>query len=455
MDLLLTHGHFLGEDPKEQSIMKPYAPLGLLYLSAYLKNMGFKVEVYDSTFGSRDELFGILRAGPPATIGVYANLTSRPSVVEIIKEARREGWTVILGGPEPAEYAREYLDAGAGVIVAGEGEVPLGEILSATHGGTSSFHGIAGLVFQDRDGSLVRTKQGSRIDDLDTLPWPDRGSINLNKYLDAWRTRHGVGSLSVVTARGCPYQCHWCSRSIFGRSHRRRSVKFVADELESLLDRYAPEMLWIADDVFTISETWVLEYAREMKRRGLRVPFECTTRADRINANIAGALAEAGCFRVWIGCESGSQRILDAMGRGIKVHQAVEALGICRASGIETGVFLMWGYQGEEASDIEATVEFVKNIRPDAFLTTVSYPIKGTVYFNEIEPQLSNIREWSKSTDRDLAIAGRRPREYYANADRYLRAEMALQKLDCSEEGKAAQLQREINESMQILRSWA
>ncbi len=451
MDLLLTHGYFLSEDPKEQAIMKPYPPLGLLYLSAYLKNMGFTVEVYDSTFGSRDELLGILRAGPPSTIGIYANLTTRPSMVQIIEEARQAGWIVILGGPEPAEYAREYLDAGADVIVAGEGEIPLGEVLTAIREGMSSLHNIAGLVFRNGDGSVVRTKPGVRVDDVDVLPWPDRGSIDISKYLDAWRMRHGVGSLSIVTARGCPYQCRWCSRSVFGSTHRRRSAESAADEVEFLLNRYVPEMLWIADDVFTISESWITEYVREMKRRRLRIPFECTTRADRINTEIAGALAEVGCFRVWIGCESGSQRILDAMGRCIKVQQALDAFRICQAAGLKTGIFLMWGYQGEEASDIEATAELVKKIRPDMFLTTVSYPIKGTPYFNEIEPHLSNARGWSESTDRDLVIAGRRPREYYAAADHYLRSVTALQELSGGDAVKTAQLQREIEESARIL----
>ena len=123
MRLLLTHAYFLSEDPKERQIMKPYAPLGILYLSSYLRGQGFDVDIYDSTFGSREELFAILDAGPPAAIGIYGNLMTRRNVLDIAARARAAGWKVILGGPEPANYADEYLGAGADLIVDGRGRI--------------------------------------------------------------------------------------------------------------------------------------------------------------------------------------------------------------------------------------------------------------------------------------------------------------------------------------------
>ncbi len=435
--------------------MKPYAPLGLLYLSSHLRKMGFEVEIYDSTFGSRNELFDILKAGPPAAIGIYANLMTRPAVVDIIGYARNEGWTVILGGPEPSVYAPEYLEAGADIIVAGEGEITLQEVLAALRGsGGGSLHDIAGLVYRGQDHSVVRTAARRLIRDLDSLPWPDRERIDIGRYLTAWRNHHGVGSLSLITARGCPYHCRWCSRSTFGATHRRRHPKNVVDEVEWLVNRYHPDMLWISDDVFTISQDWTLQYAREMKDRGLRVPFECITRADRVSGKVANALAELGCFRLWIGCESGSQRILDAMGRDIELEQVREALRQCKSSGMETGMFLMWGYEGEEVSDIEATIAHVKSARPDIFLTGVSYPIKGTPYFDQVAAQLSKPRSWRDSTDRDHVIRGRRSREFYAVADLLLKSEVALQKM--MDKGSidiktAAKLRREIDDSRRRL----
>ena len=158
----------------------------------------------------------------------------------------------------------------------------------------------------------------------------------------------------------------------------------------------------MADDVFTIHHGWLERYAAEMKRRGLRIPFECITRADRMTPRVAEQLAELGCFRVWIGSESGSQRILDAMERGVTVEQVREAVGWLQAQGIQTGMFLMWGYEGEELADIEATYEHVQACRPDVFLTTVSYPIKGTPYYDEVAPKLVTLGAWNATTDRDV-----------------------------------------------------
>ncbi len=451
MDLLLTHGYFLYEDPKELKVMKPYAPLGLLYVASHLRKKGFEVEVYDTTFGSRAELYGILRNGPPSLLGIYANLVTRGSVLGIMAIAREAGWTVVLGGPEPAAYAREYLDAGASFIVQGEGEETAAELLAALRETrTPELSKVAGLIFREGNGTLVCTSPRPLIADLDAQPWPDRERIDIPQYLRVWRDHHGMGSTSLVTARGCPYRCRWCSHSTYGHTHRRRSVKNVADEVEWLMERYHPDMLWIADDVFTIHHGWMLQYAGEMKARGLRVPFECITRADRMSRAVADALADLGCFRVWIGSESGSQRILDAMERGVRLDQVREAVRLCRERGIQTGMFLMWGYEGEQLSDIEATIEHVKDTRPDLFLTTVSYPIKGTPYYDEVAPALFSPRDWSDMTDRDLIIRGRRSREYYALADQLLRNEVALQQIPGgarNDSPAAADLRKRIEEA--------
>jgi anaerobic magnesium-protoporphyrin IX monomethyl ester cyclase len=408
VDLLLTHGYFLDEDPKERQVMKPYAPLGILYLSSHLHAKGFDVEIYDSTFGSRAELFGILENGPPATLGVYGNLLTRRNVLDITARAQASGWRVILGGPEPSNYPLEYMTAGADFVVEGEGELVVERILRQP---------------DMPRGAVLKADQ--QISDLDAQPWPDREGVDIPRYLRTWREHHGLGSVSLITARGCPYHCRWCSHSVYGKTHRRRSPASVAREAEWIVTRYNPEMLWYADDVFTIHPGWVLKYAAEMKRRGLRIPFECITRADRLDARMADALAELGCFRVWIGSESGSQRVLDAMERGVTVAQVTQAVALLKARGVEAGMFLMWGYEGEDLSDIEATVEHVKVCRPDVYFTTVSYPIKGTPYYSEVAPKLVRLGEWSASTDRDWSIRGRHSRRFYQFADELLRGEMA------------------------------
>ncbi|HWO37275.1 MAG TPA: radical SAM protein [Candidatus Acidoferrum sp.] len=430
MDILLTHGYFLYEDPKELQIMKPYPPLGILYICAHLRNKGLSVEVFDSTFSSRQQLFEILRQGPPSVLGIYANLMTRSNVVEILRVAKDAGWKTLVGGPEPSAYIDEYLEAGADVIVIGEGEVTLEELVPVFQSrATEALHRVNGIAFRASDGTVVRTPPRDQIRDIDAQPWPARESIDLTQYLAVWRKHHGMGSVSLITARGCPYHCRWCSHEVFGKTHRRRKPASVADELEWLVDRYHPEMAWMADDVFTIHHGWLFQYATELKQRGLKVPFECISRADRLNSRVVETLAEMGCFRVWIGSESGSQRILDAMERGVTAEEVRSSVALCKSHGIKTGMFLMWGYEGEELGDIEATIEHVKKTDPDIFFTTVAYPIKGTPYFTEVANRVENLKPWKVGSDREVRVRNRHSRQFYSFADKLLRSEVELEHL--------------------------
>jgi anaerobic magnesium-protoporphyrin IX monomethyl ester cyclase len=430
MDLLLTHGYFLFEDPKELQIMKPYPPLGILYISSHLRKKGFQVEVFDSTFGSREQLFEMLRRGPPSVLGVYANLMTRSNVLGILRTAKQCGWQTVAGGPEPSAYIPQYLDAGADVIVIGEGELTIEELLQVLPTGSQeSLHRVDGIAFRSSDGTVVKTKPREQLRDIDAQPWPDREAIDVGQYVGTWRKHHGMGSVSLITARGCPYHCRWCSHEVFGKTHRRRKPASVADELEWLIERYQPDMAWMADDVFTIHPGWLSQYSVELKRRQLRLPFECISRADRLNARVVETLAEMGCFRVWIGSESGSQRVLDAMQRGVTVEQVRTAVTLCRANGIQTGMFLMWGYEGEELEDIEATVQHVKQTNPDIFFTTVAYPIKGTPYFSEVAERVEALKPWNVSSDREVRVRGRHSRRFYGFADRLLRSEVEIERM--------------------------
>jgi radical SAM superfamily enzyme YgiQ (UPF0313 family) len=429
-ELLLTHGYFLYEDPKELQIMKPYAPLGILYLCSHLRKQGFDVDVFDTTFSSREALFEHLRIEAPSVVGIYANLMTRGNVVEILKVAHEAGWKTIVGGPEPGAYALEYLQAGADFVVFGEGELTMQELLEAFRAGaTDSCADIPGLAYLDANGNMHETPQRAQIADLDRQPWPARHAIDISRYVKTWRDAHGKGSVNFITARGCPYKCRWCSHQVFGQTHRRRDPLLVVDEVEWLLQTYSPDMVWVSDDVFTINHKWIRDYAAEMRRRGLRIPFECISRADRLNAEMLDLLAELGCFRVWIGSESGSQRILDAMERGVKVEQVQQAVALTRERGIESGMFLMWGYEGEELDDIEATIKHVSISKPDIFFTTVSYPIKGTPYYQKVSDRLVQLKPWGVSSDREIKIKGRHSRTFYSYADKLLRDEVQLARM--------------------------
>ncbi len=440
-DILLTHGYFLAEDEKERQIMKPYPPLGLLYLSAFLKRAGFSVEVFDSTFAQRESLIERF-AGGRGVVGIYTNLMTRRSVLEIVRAAKRAGWTVVLGGPESANYCAEYLEAGADVIVIGEGEHTLAELLPAlARSGPHDLHAVRGIAFRDSGGALQRTPDRPKEPDIDSLPWPDREAIDHGLYLHAWKTHHGASSINLITARGCPYRCNWCSHAVYGFTHRRRSPAKVADEVQWIVERYAPDQVWYADDVFTISHPWLATYHAELARRGIHRPFETITRADRLQSDEAARLLrELGCYRIWIGSESGSQKILDAMQRGVTVEQVRRSCQLAKKYGIQVGMFLMWGYEGEELEDIEATVEHVKASDPDVFFTTVSYPIKGTGYFDKVRGRIELPLAWAEASDRDYVIGGRHGKDYYKLADKWLRSEVEAFRLETANPGRAAEL---------------
>lgn len=429
MDILLAHGYFLHEDPHERYIMKPYPPLGLLYLSAYLRARGFDVEIFDATFATKQEFEEMLDRRRPGIIGLASNLMTKINVLEMMRSAKQRGSTVVVGGPDPPYYAEEYLRHGADVVVIGEGEQTLAELIPALQREeTPQLGSIAGLAFLDADGVLQRTPPRPHLPDLDALPLPDRERINLQQYLQTWRRHHGMSSVSLITARGCPYRCTWCSHSVFGNSLRKRSPQAVADEVELIMQQYRPDMLWYADDVFNINHKWLFAFAEEIGRRGLHVPFECICRADRLNARVIETLRGMECFRMWLGSESGSQRLLDAMQRGVKAEQVQAMTRLARRHGIETGMFLMWGYEDETAADIAQTIEHVKKANPDLVLTTVSYPIRGTEYYRRLQEQsvLQQRLPWDRSSDRDYKVRGRHSQRYYDFANKWLFSEKAL-----------------------------
>ena len=436
MDLLLAHAYFLAEDPQEREVMKPYPPLGLLYLSSHLKRHGVGVSVFDGTFRSYEDFTSLIGEARPSIVGVYCNLMTKRQALRLIPACKAAGALTIAGGPDPPHYAEDYLDHGFDVIVVGEGERTLQELVPRllARPGCRDLADVPGLIYRDEFGRLVRTAPRPLLPDLDAQPFPDRDAIDIDAYLSAWRGRHGMGSISLITARGCPYTCAWCSRSVFGDTHRRRSPVNVAGEVQTIVDRYRPDLLWYADDVFTIHPGFLTKYSEELRRRGLSVPFECISRAERISEPVADVLARMGCYRVWIGSESGSQRVLDSMDRRMTVEQVRVATARLQRQGIQVGMFIMLGYEGEELADLERTIDHLKLASPDVFLTTVAYPIKGTAYYERVNGRVRRRGSWAATNDRDLTVSGRRTRQYYQHARRWVTAEVARHR--CWNEGR-------------------
>lgn len=418
MQVLLTHGYFLAEDPKEQAIMRPYPPLGILYLSAYLKRKNVATQVFDTTFSTKAKLKAYLLEHRPPFVAIYVNLMTKVNVIEIMQfihtQESLKATRIILGGPEVRHHKERFLRAGADVIVLGEGEETLYDAVTTLGNAFSPFlDQVPGIAFLNARGEVVENAGRPQIKDVNSLPIPDREAIDLHPYLETWKKHHGTATLSINTMRGCPYTCKWCSRAVYGLSYRRRSPKLVVDELAGILERYPADAFWFVDDVFTVSHKWLREFNDELKRRDVKIRYECITRADRMNEEVIDLLKESGCFRVWIGAESGSQRIIDAMDRRVKVEVVRDMIRLSQEKGVAAGTFIMLGYPGETEEDIEATIRHLVDSDPSLYTITVAYPIKGTPMFEAIEADITTDLPWESSTDRDIDFKRTYNRRYY------------------------------------------
>lgn len=434
LKILLTHGYFLNEDAKEKEIMRPYPPLGILYISAYLENHGFDNSIHDSTFSTFEKLQAQLISDKPDLIGIYTNLMTKLNVLRICNfvksQAELAHTKIVLGGPEVRNHVDNFLKHGADIIALGEGEETMLEIAQylASKQNIESLHAVKGIAYKGVSGQTVLTENRALLRNIDELSFPNRKKINLQLYFDAWKNKHGQSALSISTMRGCPYTCKWCSRAVYGQSYRRRSAKLVVDEMENIQQNYAVDTLWFVDDVFTVSHKWMKEFRDEAVKRAIRMPFECITRADRLNDETLALLKESGCFRVWIGAESGSQKIIDAMDRRVSVEQVREMIQLAKKHNIQSGTFIMLGYPGETEADIEETIHHLKVSDPDLYTITVAYPIKGTPLYAEVEERFVAQLEWDKSTDRDIDFKRTYRRKYYDFALRRLYNEVAFHK---------------------------
>ena len=429
MKIVLTHGYFLEEDPKEKLIMRPYPPLGILYISAYLEQNNFSNLIYDSTFGSMPGLKDFLLNEQPDIIGIYTNLMTKLNVLKIISFVRQakslDHTKIILGGPEIRNHKERFLQFGADGVVFGEGEDTMLEVVSAIEKNLETgFAGIPGTAYLDSNKDVISNPERVLIKDINQLPFPARNKINLQQYFDTWKKYHGTSVINVSTMRGCPYSCKWCSRAVYGTSYRRRSPILVADEIQYLKENYQFDMIWFVDDVFTINHRWLREFVTEMQERNLTVPYEIITRADRLNEDTVQLLKQSGCFRVWIGAESGSQKIIDAMDRRVKVDDVRKMIHLVKSYGIEAGTFIMLGYPGENETDIQETLHHLKTSNPDHYTITVAYPIKGTPLYAEVENLFVEDLPWHSSTDRDIDFKRTYNRRYYDHAISWIHYEM-------------------------------
>lgn len=414
MSILFTHAYYLSDDPKEQKIMKPYPPLGLLYVSGYLKSKSIANDVFDTTFSSQQEQLEFVAEKNPKIICIYTNLMTKVEVIKLIKILKTEQYNfpkIVLGGPDVTYNVENYLNAGADFLVIGEGEETTFELYNAIMD-NGNLHEVNGIAFLEND-AIIQTNPRTKFRELDELPLPNREAINMYNYLETWRKNHGESSMTISTQRGCPYTCKWCSTAVYGQSYRRRPANQVSAEMKMLKEQYNPDAIWFVDDVFTISHKWLTAFHEEVVKQNAQIRFECITRAERLNDEILRLLKEAGCFRIWIGAESGSQEIIDAMDRRVDVNHVKKIIQDTNAMGIETGTFIMLGYPGETEENIDETIQYLKEAKPTHYTITVAYPIKGTSLYNEIENKITAQPDWESSTDREIDFKRTYSRKYY------------------------------------------
>lgn len=404
--------------------MRPYPPLGILYLSAYLEQHGFDNQVYDTTFSDLTKAKSYLLEQKPDILALYTNLMTKLNIIELMQFVKASPslahTLLVIGGPDVRYNVADYLQAGAKVAVIGEGEQSMLEIVETiTQGNRTQFGHIDGIAYYDNE-VLIQTNERQRIKEINELPLPNRHKINMQAYLDTWKNFHGKSAMTVSTQRGCPYTCKWCSTAVYGQSYRRRSPELVATELKSLKTDYNPDSIWFVDDVFTVSHKWLAAFRDAVIAQDAIIPFECITRADRMNPEVIQMLKEAGAFRIWIGAESGSQKVIDLMDRRVDVQQVRDMIQATRKAGMEAGTFIMLGYPGETQEDIRETVQHLKESDPHHFTITVAYPIKGTSLYQEVEALQTTSLDWMKTTDRDRDFERSYSRRYYDYAVRWV-----------------------------------
>ena len=437
--VLVGQSYYLRFDEKLWRAMQPHPPLGSLYAAAVLREAGHDVAVFDAMLATSEEDWeaALARERPDVAVIYEDNfnylskmclLRMREAAFRMLAMAKARNCTTIVCGSDATDHASQYLARGADHIVLGEGEGTIVELVDALARAAAGEHttGIVGLTYLDDHGELQSTGRRGNQRDLDALPFPAWDLVDLAPYRAAW-SRHGRFSLNMVTTRGCPYHCNWCAKPIWGQRYAVRSPENVAAELALLRDRYHPDHVSFADDIFGLRPGWIPAFAALVRARGIVTPFTCLSRADLlVRDGEVESLRDAGCEMVWMGAESGAQQILDAMEKGTRVEQIEEATRRLHAAGVRVGFFLQFGYPGEGADEIQATRDLVRRCMPDDIGISVSYPLPGTPFFERVREQLAEKQNWVDSDDLSMLYEGPFPTAVYRQLHHVVHKEFRL-----------------------------
>ena len=436
--VLFGQSYYLRFDPKLYAAMQPYPPLGTLYAASYLRERGYSVALFDAMLAQSETewehaldqytpRFAILYEDSFNYLSKMCLLRMRQAAFTMMRAAQAHGCAIIVSGSDATDHLDEYFDHGADYVLIGEGEVTLGELMDAL-GGSRDLSAIRGMAYRERDGTIHKTTPREFIRELDRLPFPAWDLVDIPRYERAWRAAHGYFSMNLVTTRGCPYHCNWCAKPIYGQRYNVRSAENVVAEMKLIKEKYHPDHIEFADDILGLKPGWIAHFADLVREHDAQIPFKCLLRADLVKDDTVAALKRAGCRTVWMGAESGSQKILDAMDKGTTVEQIYAAAERLHRAGIQVGFFLQFGYRGEDRSDIEKTLQMVRDCQPDDIGISVSYPLPGTKFFQQVQQELGDKRNWLDSDDLAMMYRGTYSTDFYRVLHRAVHAEFRLRK---------------------------
>ena len=428
LSILVCHSYFLRFDQKQVKRAKPYPPLATLQVAAMLRNAGHEVSFFDSMLAEDltrfERQLDLLR---PQLVVFYEdnfNFLSkmclgrmREACVDMIGRVRARGARLIVAGSDASDAPGGYLNAGADAVLHGEALGALVALVDRLNGNIQlPAHALAAGLGDVSVAGIAGPERGRAAAPLPEpahVPLPAWDLVDVEKYRRVWKKAHGHFSLNMAASRGCSFRCNWCAKPIWGNQYVQRAPRETAAEMLYLHRHYRPDHIWFADDIFGFKANWVNEFAAALTEGGGGVPFTIQLRADLISARMTEALRAAGCQEVWLGAESGSQKILDAMNKGTRVGEILQARKLLGAAEIRVGFFLQLGYLGEKLDDILATRRLVREARPDDVGVSVSYPLPGTKFYEMVKQQLGDKRHWRESNDLEMMFAGTYTSDFY------------------------------------------
>jgi radical SAM superfamily enzyme YgiQ (UPF0313 family) len=414
--------------------MQPYLPLGTLYAATALRDQGISVAVFDGMLEPPETGFeATLQLVKAKIVVVYEDdfnflskmcLTRMREVAWNIGQiAKQTGATTIVHGSDSTDNPELFLNNGFDYVLCGEAEAVLSSLCGCLLEG-SEIPNLEGLIRRDDRHGVMRSQQRlAKNPAWDQLSSPARDLVSLDAYRRAWTHAHGYFSTNMVASRGCPFQCNWCAKPISGNRYQLRSARAVAEEM-ALLKSHGVEHVWFGDDVFALNRHWVKQLAEQVTELDAALPFKIQSRADLMHEETVLALKTAGCVEVWIGVESGSQLILDAMDKGIKVDQIVAARKRLKRAGIRACFFLQFGYPGETWTELQKTITLVRRLQPDDVGISFSYPLPGTVFYERVHTQLGVKRNWVDSDDLCIMFRAAYTTDFYRAVRDALHAEV-------------------------------